>query len=95
MLEILVSIYLISLMIGRWTLPIKRKFSKHVIARMMLEYIANGADIAHMFSVVDEEQITISLDLTNTITGKLIKRFRKFSRFFYIYSDIILKVFLL
>ena len=69
MLEILVSLYLISLMIGRWTLPIKRKFSKHVIARMMLEYIANGADIAHMFAVVDEDQITLSLTLTNAITG--------------------------
>ena len=69
MLEIVVSIYLISLMMGRWTLPIKRKFSKHIIARMMLEYIANGADIAHMFAVVDEDQITVSLSLTNAITG--------------------------
>ena len=69
MLEILVSIYLISLMIGRWTLPIKRKFPAHTIARMMLEYIANGADIVHMFAVVDEEKIAFNIDLTNAVTG--------------------------
>ncbi len=69
MLEILVSIYLISLMIGRWTLPIKRKFPNPIIAKMMLEYIANGADIVHMFAVIDEEKISISSYLTNAITG--------------------------
>jgi hypothetical protein len=72
MLEIVVSIYLISLMIGRWCLPIKRKFPQHIIAKMMVEYIANGADIVHMFAVIDEEKISISLYLTNALTGNLI-----------------------
>ena len=72
MLEIAVSIYLISLMIGRWCLPIKRKFPQHIIAKMMVEYIANGADIVHMFAVIDEEKISISLYLTNALTGNLI-----------------------
>ena len=74
MLEIVVSIYLISLMVGRWTLPIKRKFPEHIIAKMMLEYIANGADIVHMFAVIDEEKIVLGLDLTNAITGILFEK---------------------
>ena len=71
MLEVLVAVFMISLMIGRWTLPLKKRLSNEFLAQMLLEFVANGSDITEFFAFVDEKAITIDLGLTNVILCKL------------------------
>ena len=70
MLEIVVALYLITLMVGRWTLPIKQRLTKAAVAQMLLEYIANGSDIAEFFGNIDQDPIAVNYSMCVSITRK-------------------------
>ena len=70
MLEIVVALYLITLMVGRWTLPIKQRLTKAAISQMLLDYIAIGSDIAEFFGNIDQEPIAVNYAMCASITSK-------------------------
>lgn len=71
--ELFLSAYLITLMIAKWLLPIKQRLSREAVSTMLLEYIANGADIAEFYANVQKVLSYQNFSLVFAIIGNNFK----------------------
>ena len=63
MLEILVTIYLTTVLVARWILPINLRVTRIVLSKMVIDYIANASDMAEFFSNLSQSEARISTQL--------------------------------
>ena len=75
MLEIEVVVFISTLIVGKWMMPIKMRMSRLLLSQIVFQYVANGSDIVELFSNLDEEAIEFSYSLMIAILGNVFYRF--------------------
>lgn len=70
MLEVEVVVFLSTLIVGKWMMPIKMRMSRLLLSQVLFQYVANGSDIAEFFSNLDEDSIQFSYSCMIAVLGK-------------------------